>query len=166
MPWQRIRLEVAEVPSRTNEPRSLVRNHDVIPDGYVANVVRVETKEEILADKLVAFPAALPTYVRWRDIWDMHWLRGQRVAVDAALVSAKARDYRIDDHVRLLADAVEQLPGLVRSGRLAVKLGDFVPTDVAARTVRNQAWLDAVPTEIHELLGGLHHDLMTNSESN
>lgn len=55
------------VPYRTNEPRSLVRNYDVVPDGHAANVIRVETQEGILADKLVAFPAAFPTHVRWRD---------------------------------------------------------------------------------------------------
>lgn len=63
------------------------------------------------------------------------------------------------------AVAVEQLPGPVHSGGLGEILGNFMPTDEAARTIRNQAWLDAVATEIHELLGSLYNDLRTNSDS-
>ncbi len=163
VPWQRIKLEVADVPSQTNEPRSLARNYDVIPDGYAANVVRVETREGILADKLVAFPTALPTYVRWRDIWDVHWLRNRRVGADAALVRTKVRDYRIDDFDRRLAAAVEQVPGLVHSGGLGEKLGNFMPADLAGRTVRNQVWLGAVATEFRELLADLQRDLVSRS---
>ena len=157
MPWQRVKLEIADVQSRSNEARSLARKYDVIPDGNT--VLRVETKEGILADKLVAFPVMLPTYVRWRDIWDMHWLRGRGVGVDAGLVRAKAEDYRIEDFENNLAAAASQVPGLVRSGKLAEALGDFVPSGVAARTLRDNAWLEAVAIEVKDMLDSLHRDL-------
>ena len=159
VPWQRIKLEIADVRSRKNEARSLSRNYDVIATGFEDTVVRVETREGILADKLVSFPTALPTYVRWRDIWDMRWLDGRGVTVDAALVRAKASDYRIENFHRHLAAAVEQLPGLVRSGGLAEKLGRFLPPEVADRTVCNELWLEAVAVQVGELLDGLRRDL-------
>ncbi len=159
VPWQRVKLLIADVPSRTNEPRSLTRNYDVIPDGYGDTVVRVETREGIFADKLVAFPAMLSTHVRWRDIWDMHWLRSRGVGIDAGLVRAKAANYRIEDFEYLLAVAVREAPGLVRSRGLEEALGNFVPPDVAARTLRNDDWLEAVAIEIRDILECLQRDL-------
>lgn len=159
VPWQRVKLEIADVLSRTNEPRSLTRNYHVIPDGYGDTVVRVETREGIFADKLVAFPAMLTTYVRWRDIWDMHWLHSRGVGIDAELVRAKAANYRIKDFEDRLAVAVRKAPGLVRSKGLDEALGDFVPPDVAVRTLRNDVWLEAVAIEIRDMLECLQRDL-------
>lgn len=44
VPWQRVKLEIADVQSRSNEARSLARNYDVIPDGDGNTVLRVETR--------------------------------------------------------------------------------------------------------------------------
>lgn len=159
MPWQRVKLEIADVLSQTNEPRSLTRNYDVIPDGYGDTVVRVETREGILADKLVAFPAMMATYVRWRDIWDMYWLRRRGVGIDAELVLTKAANYRIENFEHRLAVAIREAPGLVRSKGIKEALGDFVPPDVAARTLRNDDWLEAVAIEIRDMLEYLQRNL-------
>ena len=157
--WQRVKLEIADVSSRTSEPRSLTRNYDVIPAGYGDTVVRVETRGGIFADKLVAFPAALATYVRWRDIWDMHWLRSRGAGIDAGLVREKAANYRVEDFEHRLAVAAREAPGLVRSRGLEEALGGFVPPDVAARTLRNDDWLEAVAIETRDMLECLQRDL-------
>ncbi len=68
-------------------------------------------------------------------------------------------DYRIEDFEHDLAAAASQVPGLVHSGKLAEALGDFVPPDVAARTLRDNAWLEAVAIEIKDMLDSLQRDL-------
>ena len=125
VPWQRIKLEIANVPSSSNEPRTLSRNYDVIPHGYEDTVIRVETREGILADKLVSFPATLATYLRWRDIWDMRRLRKRGVSVETALFRSKVEHCRIEEFSELLAAAIEKLPELVTSGEIAAALNEF-----------------------------------------
>ncbi|MEM8194358.1 nucleotidyl transferase AbiEii/AbiGii toxin family protein, partial [Morganella morganii] len=39
-------------------------------------VVQVENLTEIMADKLVSFPATT-RYIRYRDMWDLVWLHQQ-----------------------------------------------------------------------------------------
>ena len=62
LPRQRIKIEVANVPSHANELRTLRRNYDFLPDGYDNLLLRAEKMEEIVADKLVAFPGPCYPY--------------------------------------------------------------------------------------------------------
>lgn len=163
IPRQRIHLEIANVPSHANELRLLARNYDFMPDGYNDMMIRVETKEEILADKLVAFPARLPTYVRWRDVWDIHWLGRKGASVVTDLVRAKANDYGIEDFGGLLEAATARLPELVRSGDFAKEMERFLTDTVAERTIRTEGWLEAVAAELRERLAGLRRDLARRS---
>ena len=157
--WQRIKLEIADVPTRTSEARSLARNYNVIPAGYENTVIRVETREGILADKLIAFPVSLPSYVRWRDIWDMRWLRNRGVVADAGLVRTKLGYYRVENFDGLLAAAIRKIPTLVRSEGLTEKLRAFMLPDMARQTIRNEAWLEAASNELREMLADLQRDL-------
>ena len=159
VPCQRIKLEIADVRSRRNEARSLSRNYDVMTTRFEDTVVRVEIREGILADMLVSFPTALPTRIRWRDIWDMRWLGGRGASVDAALVRTEVSDCPIEKFHRRLAAAVELLPGLVRSGGLAEKLEHSLPPVIPVRTVHSDLWLEAVAIRVRELLEGLQQDL-------
>ena len=159
IPRQRIHLEIANVPSHANELRLFERNYDFMPDGYKDMMIRVDTKEEILADKLVAFPARLPTYVRWRDIWDIHWLGRKGAGEVAGLVQAKTDDYGIEDLGGLLEAATARLPELVRSGDFAKEMERFLTDTVAERTIRTEGWLEAVAAELRERLAGLRRDL-------
>ena len=161
VPHQRIHLEIAGVPSHANELRLLARNYDFLPDGYGDMMIRVETKEEILADKLIAFPAGLPAHVRWRDIWDIHWLGRQGADDPAGLVRAKAGDYGIEDLGGLLEAAAARLPELIRSGGFAKEMERFLTDTVAERTFRTEGWLEAVAADLRERLAGLRRNLAT-----
>ena len=159
IPRQRIHLEIANVPSHANELRLLARNYDFMPDGYNDMMIRVETKEEILADKLVAFPATLPTYVRWRDIWDIHWLGRNGAGENAELVLAKVDDYGIEDLGGLLEAATARLPELIRSEELIKEMERFLADTDAERTIRTDGWLEAVAAELRARLEGLRRNL-------
>ncbi len=118
LPWQNIKLEIATVPSRRQAARSLVMNHDVLPTECNDIVVRVSTMEGIQVDKIIAFPAALPAYVRWRDIRDMHWLSKRVGGVGPELVRALGEDHGLKGFGSLLAPAIGVLTRLVHSGGL------------------------------------------------
>jgi len=65
-----------------------------LPKGYPAApmiLVKAETEQEILADKLNA--AATRKYLKGRDIFDIWLLKSRGVAVDAGMVEKKFRDY-------------------------------------------------------------------------
>ena len=122
-------------------------------------VIRVETKEEIVADKLVAFPAMLPRYARWRDIWDMRWLMRQGVPANAGMVEAKIADYRIEGFDGLLEMASERMAGLVNSQEFVDQMDRFLTEPAARSTIRQPGWRDVVARELQEILTRLAQQL-------
>jgi len=54
--------------------------------------IKVETKEEILIDKVVAF--GLRNYIKGRDIWDIYFIKKDINEFDFNILSKKIRDYR------------------------------------------------------------------------
>jgi len=81
----RVHLELATIPSYHHQPRIL----DFPP---LSPAVEVETAEEILADKIVAF--GLRPYLKGRDLWDVSYLVKERnLKVPWPLVYQKATDY-------------------------------------------------------------------------
>ena len=164
LPRQRIHLEIANAPSYADELSLLERNRDFMPDGYKDMMIRVETKEEILADKLVAFLASLASREhrpRWRDIWDFDWLSGNGTDTIFDLVRRKVRDYRIDGFDGLLETAATRMPELARSESFVNEIGRFLTDTTAERTIRNDSWLQVVGIGLRERLVSLRHGLMS-----
>ena len=141
LPQQRIHLEICNVPSYDNELLPVCGNYDLLPASLKGMTIRVETGKEILADKLVAFPAALSKHPRWRDLWDLHWLRAQSVGADAGLVRRKVGDYRLVEFDRVLGVAVEKIQELVECRDFVDQMGRFLDRHTVERTVG--AWLGA-----------------------
>ena len=159
MPRQRINLEIGNIPSYAHECMTMKRNYDFLPDGYEDMILRVETKEEILADKLVAFPATLPRHTRWRDLWDLRWLGRQGTTVNADRVAARVRDYRVEDFAALLAAANRRIGELVDSDQFVVQMKRFLPGSVVDRTVQRQVWRAVAIDELKAMLGNLQRQL-------
>ena len=129
LPNQRVKIEVANVPAHTREIQSLRKNYEYLPAGYADALIPVESRQEILADKLIAFPCSHDRYVRHKDIWDLAWLRRQGVALNAALVEAKIKDYSVDRYIVQLDSAIERLPEIVASGGFRKRMQRFLATD-------------------------------------
>lgn len=133
VPRQRIKLEIANIPAYTTELLPLRQNYDFLL-GYGAVLVNAETIDEILADKVVAFPASVKN-IRYRDIWDIAWLQQQGAKLDPALVERKVEDYHIDEYERLLDGAIERLPGLIAGKPFIDQMTRFIDADTIARTL-------------------------------
>ena len=151
IPRQRIKLEVANVAAYSRVPRSLYVNYDFLPDGYGDTLVLTETRDEIMADKLVSL-VNTQRYVRHRDIWDLRWLKQQGVAVNPEWVANKVNDYRIDDYGAKLGEMRGRLPEIIHSAGFANEMGRFLPGDVQQRTLEKPKFLDFLVLEIDGLL--------------
>ncbi|TBW57378.1 nucleotidyl transferase AbiEii/AbiGii toxin family protein [Marinobacter halodurans] len=91
MPAQRIHLDICSVPSYQVQPRTL-QNHYGVNLGTENMIINAQTREEIFADKLVAF-AMRPGRIKHRDLWDITWLSQSRVEPAWELLDDKLLDH-------------------------------------------------------------------------
>jgi hypothetical protein len=111
LPKQRIKIEVANIPAYSREPRPLLVNYDFLPDGYGDTLIMTETLDEVMANKLVSLVNTL-RYVRHRDIWDLRWLKQQGATINPMWVRQKIRDYGISDYPDKLEAMGRRLPDI------------------------------------------------------
>ena len=134
LPEQRVKIEVANVPAYTREAVPLKANYRFLPDGYDDMLIFAETLDEVMADKLVALPAT-QRYIRYRDIWDLSWLRQHGATVQPELVRRKLGDYRLSDDVGMFDDMIARIPGLVAGAEFKNEMKQFLPSNVYDRTL-------------------------------
>jgi predicted nucleotidyltransferase component of viral defense system len=150
LPRQRIKIDIANVPAHTRELLPLRQNYDFLR-GYGQVLVNVETVDEILADKLIAFPASVKN-IRYRDIWDIAWLQQQGAKLVPALVERKFADYHIEDYAQLLGDAIDRLPGLIDGKPFIAQMTRFIDADTLARTLREPKFAEYLKGTVGQIL--------------
>ena len=154
LPKQMIKIEVANVPAYTREPRQIQRNYDSLPDGYNDTLVLVESLDEILADKLVSL-VSCQAYVRHRDIWDIHWLKQQGATVNFELVQNKIKDYKVEEYQKKLKVMIERLPEIIFGKEFKEQMSRFLPMDAQDRTLLKDKFLTFLQSEIIQILKSL-----------
>ena len=105
--------------------------------GTSGLILRAQSREEILADKVVAL-AFRPNRMKNRDLWDIGWLKQQNVELPMKLIPLKVADHRRtpDEFIRLLSARLKPLPG-DQSAR-ADFIGEmrrFLPASIVEDTV-------------------------------
>ena len=156
IPHQRIHLDIAAMPGHAARPMQLKRNYRALPDGCGNMVIQARTKNGILADKLVAFPATLDRRnLRWRDLWDMHWLARNGAVVDARLVQDRVQAQQVVDYPDRLAAATRRIPELIGFDGFIRQLSRFLDKETAAATVFRPEWRECAAHDLQTLLGGL-----------
>jgi len=90
-PAQRINIDICAIPSYDARPM-LLRNPYGVDMGTSSLIVQAESREEIFADKLVAL-ALRPNRLKFRDLWDIGWLKQQNIDVPMQMVLSKVRDH-------------------------------------------------------------------------
>lgn len=134
IPKQRIKIEVANIPAYTKEAVTLKVNYPFLPDGYDETLIFAETLDEVMADKLVSLPAT-QKFVRYRDIWDLSWLKQQGATVQHDLVRLKIGDYRLANYSDMLDSMISRIPNIVANHAFKEEMKRFLPTDVYDRTL-------------------------------
>lgn len=121
----RTNIEIANVVSYQHQ--AIIVRHPAIA---LSPAVVVESKKEILSDKIVAFAAR--DYIKGRDIWDIYFLTNTlKVYVDEEvldMVKKKIWDYGIDPN-QLAAVLKERLALFERSGVILLheEMDRFLP---------------------------------------
>jgi predicted nucleotidyltransferase component of viral defense system len=146
LPRQMIKIEVANVPAYTREPQQLRQNYDFLPDGYGDLVVLTESLSEVMADKLVSL-VDCTTYVRHRDIWDLHWLRQQGATMNPELVRKKLADYRSAQYPANALALIERLPRIIEGKEFKDQMSRFIPSGVQERTLLKDKFLTLLVNE-------------------
>ncbi|RJT27615.1 nucleotidyl transferase AbiEii/AbiGii toxin family protein [Buttiauxella izardii] len=158
IPRQRIKIEIANITAYTRTVRQLVRNYSVLPDGYSDILINVETLDEVMADKLVAFPASTK-HIRYRDMWDLVWLKQQGAVLRSDLVSKKLLDYRLVDFNEKLLVRIDSLPNIIGSGDFHQEMKRFIPATVYETSLGKEGFSLFLRETLTELLMQLKREL-------
>jgi len=109
LPAQRIHLGICAIPSHDPRPMML-RNLYGIDLGTSGLILQAQSREEILADKVIAL-AFRENRVKKRDLWDIGWLVQQGVEFPPRLIPLKIQDYQREksEFVTLLQERTASL---------------------------------------------------------
>lgn len=95
LPAQRIHLDICAISSHDPRPMML-RNLYGIDLGTSGLILQAQSREEILADKIIAL-AFRENRIKNRDLWDITWLTQQGIEVPTQLIPIKIRDHQRDE---------------------------------------------------------------------
>lgn len=97
LPAQRIHIDICALPSYEKRPMMLLNPYG-IDMGTSGLIIQAQSREEIYADKLIAF-AFRPNRIQYRDLWDISWLHGLGLKPKMELIPKKLNDrhYTTDD---------------------------------------------------------------------
>lgn len=138
LPAQRIHIDICAIPSYDRRPMML-RNLYEVDMGTAGLIIQAQSREEILADKLLAF-ALRPNRLKNRDLWDIAWLKQQQVELPLDLIPKK-----IVDHRQSVGSFTAQLTSrreLLRTNPalrvdFVSEMKRFLPVQVVTETVEN-----------------------------
>ncbi len=161
LPKQMIKIEIGNINAYTKEPRQLQHNYDFLPDGYSDTLVMVETIDEIMADKLIAFVnCQSDTHVRYRDIWDLHWLQQQGATLQMELIRKKIVDYKIENYLEKIEEMIKRLPGIIYGKEFRVQMSRFLPMDVQEKTLLKEKFYVFLENKMCLLLTNIRKGLI------
>lgn len=152
MPAQRINIDVCAIPSYQPRPMVLINPYGV-EMGASGLILQAESREEIFADKLVAF-ALRPNRIKNRDLWDMAWLHQQGVKPQTDLIPRKLKDHKSDPQ-KFLALFDQRCELLKESPKLALEFRQemrrFLPSEIVTQTVAQPAFWDYLTSLVSDL---------------
>lgn len=93
LPAQGINIDVCAIPSYEPRPMMLLNSYGV-DMGTSGLIVQAQSKEEIFADKLIAF-AMRPNRIKNRDLWDIAWLHQLQIKPSMQWIPEKLQDHRV-----------------------------------------------------------------------
>lgn len=148
LPRQKIRIEVANVPAHTRKLKPIINNYTFLPDGYSQIFVYVESLDEILADKILAF--AERKFIKYRDIWDLQWLTQKKANLQMQIIKHKIVDYKTKNFPNLLQNRLSTLDKEINSTAFYNEMSRFLDED-ALEILQKEGFKDYVVDVIRDL---------------
>jgi len=161
LPLQRINIDICAIPSYDNRP-VLLRNHYNIDMGTSGLIIRAQSRQEILADKIVAL-ALRPNRIKNRDLWDIHLLKQHNIDVPLDLVAKKIKNHHCDtDQFLALLDARRQILLNVpdANSNFIWEMRRFLPPQVVSGTIENDLFWEYLTDLIHAECDHVIHRLV------
>lgn len=90
LPAQRIHIDICAITSYEKQSMMILNPYG-IDMGTSGLIIQAESREEIFADKLIAF-ALRENRIKYRDLWDIIWLHGQGIKPRLSLIHNKLND--------------------------------------------------------------------------
>ena len=151
MPSQKIHIDICAIPSYDPRPMMLRNVYDV-DMGTSGLIIQAQSREEILADKIVAL-ALRPHRIKNRDLWDIGWLKQQGVTLPLELVAGKVLDHRctMDVFLTLLDGRMHKIQN--SSTLQAAFVGEmkrFLPPGIIQETVVREGFWQYLSEVIRE----------------
>jgi len=160
LPAQRINLDICAIPSHDPRP-AMLRNIYGVDLGTSGLILQAQSREEILADKVVAL-ALRENRIKNRDLWDIGWLVQQGIELPLELIPLKISDHK-RKNVAFIAALETRLAALrgnpeTRADFLR-EMRRFLPAAVVRDTVEKEPYwryLTQVVMELgHKTMGAL-----------
>ncbi len=141
LPAQRIHLDICAIPSHDPRPMML-RNLYGIDLGTSGLILQAQSREEILADKVIAL-AFRENRIKNRDLWDIAWLTQQGIELPTQLIPLKIRDHQHQDaeFVTLLTERTAALRTQpVMREDFMKEMRRFLPAATIRDTIEKEAY--------------------------
>lgn len=143
LPSQKINIDICSVSSYDQRPMML-RNHYGVEMGTSGLIIQAQSREEIMADKLVAL-ALRANRLKNRDLWDIVWLKQQGIDLPLDLIPRKILG-RHRSTVEFLALLDERKCQLQRDSLLKQdfirEMRRFLPVRIVVETIEKEAFWD------------------------
>ncbi len=141
LPAQRIHLDICAIPSHDPRPMML-RNLYGIDLGTSGLILQAQSREEILADKIIAL-AFRENRIKNRDLWDIAWLTQQGIELQTQLIPLKIRDHQRQEaeFIDLLQERITALQTTSETREDFMKeMRRFLPAATVRETIENEAY--------------------------
>lgn len=152
LPAQRINLDICAIPSHDPRPMML-RNLYGIDLGTSGLILQAQSREEILADKIIAI-AFRDNRIKNRDLWDIGWLTQQGVELPVHLIPLKIQDHKREPSLfvssleaRLVALSAQ--PDM--RGDFVKEMRRFLPVAAVRDTIEKEAYWNYLAQVVTEL---------------
>lgn len=152
LPMQKIHLDIFSRASYDVRPSTIIQHYGM-DLGTAGLILNAESRQEILADKIVAL-ALRRSRIKYRDVWDILYLAQRNVRIDPSIVYRK-----IDERQVIRASFVTELKNRIAGlhgefDQYRFELRRFLPAD-QTDAFRNAAYWEIVLTKLTETVAAL-----------
>ena len=154
LPSQKIKIEIAQIPSYTRDLRVLEENYPEVEGMCSRAIIGCQSLDEILADKIVSFSQQVLA-PRYRDLWDIPWIAlrpGRNMDEVAVMVGRKLNDYHVGENAQeLLRSGLSRAREALGSAAFAEEMRRFLPPKLLERTAARPEYREAMTHKVEDV---------------
>jgi predicted nucleotidyltransferase component of viral defense system len=166
LPAQRIHIDICAIPSYMSTPRTLLNPYGV-DMGTQGLILNAEALEEIYVDKILAF-ALRQGRIKSRDLWDLLWLKQQKIEPALELLPAKLNDHKVTAQA-FLEKAAQRSTTLIDDQQVKAdfrnEMQRFLPAQLVEQTVNDDRFWAYLTDEIPRLIRRAQNSLKPEDRS-